>query len=102
MPADHPCLIGHFPGNPIVPAVLLLQNVLDAVQAWRGPQWRMQRLLAAKFLSPLRPEESFDILLQMTDTRVAFRCERASELLAQGSLEVVAIDIAPHLPEAGS
>ena len=89
----------------MVPAVLLLQLVLDAVQTWRGSQWRLQRLLAAKFLSPLRPEESFDILLRMTDMRVDFRCERESELLAQGSWEGSwerAMDAALPSPEAGS
>lgn len=88
VPAAHPCLAGHFPGNPIVPAVVLLDRVLDAVRAWRGPQWRLQRLLSAKFLLPLRPEEQFDIVLRMTGSRLDFRCERDTGLLAQGSCEL--------------
>ena len=31
--ADHPVFPGHFPGNPIVPGVLLLARVLDAIDA---------------------------------------------------------------------
>jgi len=88
VPAAHPCLAGHFPGNPIVPAVVLLERVLDAVQAWRGPQWRLQRLLSAKFLMPLRPDVRFEILLRMADTRLDFRCEHDTHLLAQGSCEL--------------
>jgi len=36
IPADHPSLPGHFPGNPVVPGVLVLDRVLDAVQVASG------------------------------------------------------------------
>lgn len=88
VPTGHPCLAGHFPGNPVVPAVVLLQLVLDAARSWRGSQWQFRRLLAAKFLQPLRPDERFEILLQMKDGRLDFRCEREARLLAQGSWEM--------------
>lgn len=88
VPSGHPCLVGHFPGNPVVPAVVVLDLVLDAVQAWRGPQWRLRRLLAAKFVAALRPDERFEIELTMAGTRLDFRCERGARLLAQGSWEM--------------
>ena len=86
--ATHPCIAGHFPGNPVVPAVLLLQQVLDAVQAWRGSQWQLRRVVAAKFLRPLRPGEPFEIAMLLAGTRVDFRCERNKQILAQGTLEI--------------
>jgi 3-hydroxyacyl-[acyl-carrier-protein] dehydratase len=86
--ASHPCLAGHFPGRPVVPAVLLLERVLDALHAWRGAQWRPRRLLAAKFLAPLLPDERFDIVLRLADTRLDFRCERDARVFAQGSWEL--------------
>jgi 3-hydroxymyristoyl/3-hydroxydecanoyl-(acyl carrier protein) dehydratase len=88
VPHAHPCLPGHFPDRPVVPAVVLLDLVLDALHAWRGPEWRLQRILSAKFLRPLRPGERFEIALQMTDTRLDFRCERGTSLLAQGRWEM--------------
>lgn len=88
VPAGHPCLAGHFPGNPLVPAVVLLERVLDAVHAWRGPQWQLRRMLAAKFVSALRPDESFEIELTMAGTRLDFRCRCDARLLAQGSWEM--------------
>lgn len=97
VPVGHPCLAGHFPGNPVVPAVVLLQLVLDAAQSWRGSQWQLRRLLAAKFLLPLRPGERFEILLQMKDARLDFRCEREARLLAQGSWEMAHSDTAHAL-----
>lgn len=86
--AGHPCLAGHFPGNPVVPAAVLLDRVLDAVQAWRGPQCRLQRIVAVKFVSALRPDERFDIELTMNGARLDFRCECNARLLAHGSWEM--------------
>ncbi len=58
--ADHPCLAGHFPGNPIVPGVVLLDEVLRAFADWR-PADRPVGIPQVKFLAPLRPEQPFTI-----------------------------------------
>jgi len=50
---DHPALPGHFPGNPIVPGALLLDEVAAAVQQQCGTPIR--EVLLAKFPSILRP-----------------------------------------------
>ncbi len=34
---DHPALAGHFPGNPVVPGVVLLTEILTAVE--RSTEW---------------------------------------------------------------
>ena len=41
--AEHPALAGHFPGTPIVPGVLLLDETLRAVEdaAAGGVRWRI-------------------------------------------------------------
>jgi 3-hydroxymyristoyl/3-hydroxydecanoyl-(acyl carrier protein) dehydratase len=92
VPADHPCLPGHFPGNPVVPAVVLLEQVLAALRLWRGAHWQLRRLVTAKFLVPLRPDERFEIVLQMADaspgSQLQWRCERDAQVLAQGRWEV--------------
>lgn len=53
---DHPCLPGHFPGNPIVPGALLLADVF-AKLAEAHPGYAVVALEQVKFLRPLRPGE---------------------------------------------
>ncbi len=53
--ADHPAYAGHFPGTPMLPAVVLLDAVLAVVEAGAGPaRWQIS---AAKFLGAVRPGE---------------------------------------------
>jgi len=57
---SHPALAGHFPGNPIVPgALVLLRLQALAEEATEGS--RLLRVDAAKFLSPVSPDEVLDV-----------------------------------------
>ncbi|MGH8461998.1 MAG: hydroxymyristoyl-ACP dehydratase [Stenotrophobium sp.] len=84
--ASHPALDGHFPGNPIVPGVLLLEAVADALREWRGIA--ASGFPNVKFISPLRPGERMEIIFSGGDgaAPLRFRCECAGRLLAQGSI----------------
>lgn len=86
VPADHPCLAGHFPGNPVVPAVVLLELVAEAARAALGDV-RIVAVRSAKFLVPVLPQQAFEIHLRWRARELAFRCERDGHLLAQGTLE---------------
>ena len=56
IPGDHPAFAGHFPGMPIVPGVLLLDEALHAIAVGRPEQgWQIN---SAKFLQPLLPGAS--------------------------------------------
>ena len=54
-PADHPAFPGHFPGDPIVPGALLLDEALAVVCAARGLAYESLYVGSAKFLHPVRP-----------------------------------------------
>lgn len=63
IPEDHPAYAGHFPGQPILPGVVLLDaalHVLASQQGWPGKGGPVQ-LNAAKFLSPVRPGEALTL-----------------------------------------
>jgi 3-hydroxyacyl-[acyl-carrier-protein] dehydratase len=54
MAPDHPAADGHFPGNPIIPGAVLLQEIVSAIGT--GTQGMICRQIAsAKFLHPVRP-----------------------------------------------
>jgi 3-hydroxymyristoyl/3-hydroxydecanoyl-(acyl carrier protein) dehydratase len=49
--ADHPTAAGHFPGDPIIPGAVLLEEVLAALAPARGGA----EIRWVKFLRPVRP-----------------------------------------------
>jgi 3-hydroxymyristoyl/3-hydroxydecanoyl-(acyl carrier protein) dehydratase len=56
---DHLTAAGHFPGNPIIPGAVLLDEVLQAVAGTSGlERWIIR---SAKFLQPVRPGEAITI-----------------------------------------
>lgn len=84
----HPCLAGHFPGRPVVPGVLLLEQVVAAIEAAHGPLPTL-RLPRVKFARPLLPGESARVELEVRDgdgaVRWCFRVLREDgTLLASG------------------
>ena len=81
----HPCLPGHFPGEPIVPGVLLLDHVAQALRGWRGQ--RLARVIEAKFLRPLRPAETAQLQLEEAGGRIRFEIRRQDDLVARGVIE---------------
>ncbi len=72
--AAHPSLPGHFPGNPVVPGVVLLDRVCAALE--RAGAGRLRRLLAVKFLAPLLPGQEALLTATREGSRVRFRIER--------------------------
>ena len=82
---DHPSLPGHFPGNPVVPGVLVLEHVLAAIEAAHGSLPPL-RLPQVKFLQPLLPGQVARIELDDAPPRWRFRVLRGDTLLASGEI----------------
>ena len=85
VPSDHPSLPGHFPGQPVVPGVVLLEEVLKATEAWLAKPVSVEALPQAKFLAPLLPDEPARIDLELEGCELRFRIERAAEPIARGA-----------------
>jgi 3-hydroxyacyl-[acyl-carrier-protein] dehydratase len=87
---DHPCLAGHFPGRPLVPGVLLLAHLLQAVESWTGAAPCVLHLPQVKFRAPLLPGQCADIELQRGATRLRFCVRRGDEVIASGEMALPA------------
>ena len=84
--ADHPALAGHFPGRPIVPGVVLLDQAILLIESVGGRSVR--RIAQAKFLSPVGPGEALDVDYSITDASVRFEIRAGERKVANGRLEL--------------
>lgn len=86
IPADHPSLPGHFPGQPVVPAVLILDRVLGEIRS-RHPQLTLIGVRKMKFLQRLEPDTPFQLECgPIRAGSLRFRCLVNGATLAEGSL----------------
>lgn len=93
---DHPAFAGHFPGQPLLPGVVLLSEVLEVLlreaPAALGDQ---PRVSAVKFLAAVRPGASLEVRWSAPgEPRLRFEVWRHAEgdpaegvLAANGQLE---------------
>ncbi len=58
---DHPALAGHFPGMPVVPGVVLLDEALHAIALALGTDLSACRIASVKFVSPVLPGQALEI-----------------------------------------
>ncbi|MDH5833249.1 hypothetical protein [Luteimonas kalidii] len=87
----HPALPGHFPGQPVVPGVVVLDHVLEAIERGAGPLGAL-RMPQVKFVQPLLPGEAAEIAIEpvapMPAARWRFRVLRGDALIASGEIAV--------------
>ena len=67
IPVDHPCFPGHFPGQPILPGVLLLERVMSLAQASTGKPLNECTVYNVKFLAAVMPGDVLDVQLTSTN-----------------------------------
>ena len=83
---NHPALRGHFPNNPIVPGVVILDEVIRIIEKIK-PDFIIKKLLTVKFLQPLLPEQDVNVEInQKTETSLSFCCSHNNIKLASGQL----------------
>ena len=87
VPVDHPAFAGHFPGQPIVPGVVLLDRAIlfaEAMLKQPGLNWQVGN---AKFFSPVEPEEALTFSITTKPSgAIAFTVRATERDVASGSL----------------
>ena len=87
---DHPAFAGHFPGTPIVPGVVLLDEVLHAIFVHTGLVETAWQISSVKFLSPLKPNESVIIEHeQTTNGSIKFEVLAGTRQIVIGNLAAI-------------
>ncbi len=81
--ADHPSLPGHFPGQPVVPGVVLLDRIASVLaRAGLGP---LARIEAVKFLAPVLPGQALDCEIERDATQLRFRLLYDGRVVLRGT-----------------
>ena len=82
----HPSLPGHFPGQPVVPGVVLLDHVILAAREAFGLATPLT-LPRAKFAAPVLPGHIVDVALtRLAGDRVTFACAVDGQAVCSGEL----------------
>jgi 3-hydroxymyristoyl/3-hydroxydecanoyl-(acyl carrier protein) dehydratase len=91
IPADHPAFAGHFPGMPILPGAVLLDETLRIIEMDLGIDITQWQLTAAKFLESVRPGDELTFEhTGIADGAVRFAVRLADRSALAGTLSRVA------------
>ncbi len=86
---DHPAFAGHFPGRPLLPGVVLLSLVLQALDAQPALRDRLGAAPSidnAKFLKPVGPDTWLRVALRTQGAGVAFEVRAGEAAVVRGQL----------------
>jgi 3-hydroxyacyl-[acyl-carrier-protein] dehydratase len=85
--AEHSSLSGHFPGAPVVPGVVILDEICDRILRI-FPDHRVIAIPNVKFAKPLLPGETACMTIESESGVFRFRCSVGEHLIASGTLQL--------------
>jgi 3-hydroxyacyl-[acyl-carrier-protein] dehydratase len=84
---NHPAYDGHFPGHPILPGVVILAEVLAAIEAATTLPPERWEIANAKFLEPVLPGAALTLAHEIDAAgSVRFEVRSAQVVVARGTL----------------
>jgi 3-hydroxymyristoyl/3-hydroxydecanoyl-(acyl carrier protein) dehydratase len=85
----HPAAQGHFPGNPVIPGAVLLDEVLGAIRAAQNRAEAGFEILSVKFLRPVKPGARLKLLWDDDAAgRIQFQCLLSDQPAVSGTLRL--------------
>lgn len=91
VPVDSPWFSGHFPGDPVLPAIAQLAIVFGLARKAFGRKLIPRALARTKFRRIIRPGETVDIVLSPvsgSETRYSFQLTVSGEIACKGAIQM--------------
>ena len=79
---------GHFPENPILPGMCLLETVLVLIQRMKGTSVRMTGLLVSKFFAVVIPDQTVTVDCMLNGDTVVAHVKTDTQRIAQIKMKV--------------
>ena len=72
--SSHPSISGHFPGNPIVPGAVIIENVIKVFSRSNDSR-EITSLSTVKFIKPIEVNQKVDVnFLSISTELISFEC----------------------------
>ena len=88
VPENYPFLDGHFPENPLVPAVAQIAWFVSIVEALRGEVLGAYRLSRFKFVRPIRPNDFVRVSVSFSGGKYKVQITVAGTVCSSGGLMI--------------
>jgi 3-hydroxymyristoyl/3-hydroxydecanoyl-(acyl carrier protein) dehydratase len=79
---------GHFPEQPVLPGVCLIQSVLVGAELASGRTLKVVEIVLAKFVAVVQPDEQITATCTMDETMVRAKIARGSDRVAELRLRI--------------
>lgn len=84
----HPALAGHFPGHPVVPGVVIIDEITHQLSIIE-PLIKIDGIPQVKFLIPLKPDTVVDVtIIKKNPFIYQFTCSSSEGVIANGQFRI--------------